>query len=109
MLSETDREKIRRAFYLEKKGIRQLAKEEGCDRKTIRRMVSPDPPRGEPLASSRVAPIFGPYQQRVEALLRHNEQLPAKQRYTSHKIFEVIREEGYQGAESTVRHAISAL
>lgn len=109
MLSEIDREKIRRAFYLEKKSIRQLAKEAGCDRKTIRRMLSPDPARTPSLASHREAPIFGPYQQRVEALLLQSEQLPPKQRYTSHRIFEVIREEGYQGSESTVRHAISDL
>jgi transposase len=109
MLSETDREKIRRAFYLEKKSIRQLAKEEGCDRKTIRRVLSPDPPNLSPRVHSPPAPVLGPYQDRVEALLRQNEQLPPKQRYTSHRIFEVIRAEGYQGGESTVRHAIAAL
>ncbi|MBO0795558.1 MAG: IS21 family transposase [Ktedonobacteraceae bacterium] len=109
MLSEESREKIRRAFYLEKKSIHQIAKEEGCDRKTIRRMLSPDPPRSQPRDHHREAPVFGPYQQRVENLLRQNEQLPPKQRYTAHRIYEIIRQEGYQGCESTVRHAVAAL
>src|SRR6266699_2626212 len=109
MLSETDREKIRRAFYLEKKSIRQLAKEEGRCRQTIRQALSPEQALPAPLVRPQPAPVFGPYQRRVEALLCQNEQLPPKQRYTSHRIFEVIREEGYQGSESTVRHAIAAL
>jgi len=40
MLNETDREKIRRAFYLDRKSIRQLAKEERRGRRTIRRVLS---------------------------------------------------------------------
>jgi transposase len=110
MLSETDREKIRRGFYLDQKSIRQLAKEEQRGRRTIRRALSsgvlPTPP---PVRPQPEAPVFGPYRSRVEALLRQNEHLPPKQRYTSHRIFETIQEEGYQGSESTVRHAITAL
>jgi transposase len=110
MLSETDREKIRRGFYLDQKSIRQLAKEEQRGRRTIRRALSSGvPPTPPPVRPQPEAPVFGPYRSRVEALLRQNEQLPPKQRYTSHRIFETIQEEGYQGSESTVRHAITAL
>lgn len=108
MLSETDREHIRRAFHLEHKSIRQLAKEEGCSRDTIRRAISNDPLKSYQLTRKKPAPVFGPYQLRVEALLRENERLPRKQRYTAHRIFEVLRAEGYQGSESTIRHYISA-
>lgn len=108
MLSETDRERIRRAFHLEKKSIRQIAKEEGCSRDTIRGAITNDPLKPYQLTRSRSAPVFGPYQLRVDALLGHNDRLPRKQRYTAHRIFEVLREEGYQGSESTVRHYISA-
>jgi transposase len=108
MLSETDRERIRRAFHLEHKSIRQLAKEEGCSRDTIRGAISNDPLKPYQSTRKRPAPVFGPYQLRVEALLHQNERLPRKQRYTAHRIFEVLREEGYQGCESTVRHYISA-
>jgi transposase len=109
MLNETDREKIRRAFYLDRKSIRQLAKEERRGRRTIRRVLSSSVASPGPRTRLQPAPVFGPYQRRVEVLLSQNEQLPSKQRYTSHRIFEVIREEGYQGSESTVRHAIAAL
>src|SRR5437763_15062858 len=95
MLSETDRERIRRAFNLEKKSIRQLAREEGCSRDTIRRAVSSDLPKPYRLEHPKPAPVLGPYQARIETLLRQNEHLPRKQRYTAHRIFELIREEGY--------------
>jgi len=108
MLGETDRERIRRAFHLEKKSIRQIAKEEGCSRDTIRGAISNDPFKPYQLTRPKPAPVFGPYQLRVEALLGQNERLPRKQRYTAHRIFEAIREEGYQGCESSVRHYISA-
>ena len=108
MLSETDRERIRRAFHLEKKSIRQIAKEEGCSHDTIRGAISNDPLKPYQLTRKKPAPVFGPYQLRVEALLHQNDRLPRKQRYTAHRIFEVLREEGYQGCESTVRHYISA-
>ncbi len=109
MLSETERERIRRAFYLERKSIRQLAREEGRCRQTIRQALSSDCTQLMSTTRSYEAPKFGPYQRRVELLLAQNEQLPLKQRYTSRRIFEVLRDEGYQGSESTVRHAISAL
>ncbi len=107
MLSETDRERIRRAFHLEYTSIRQIAKEEGCSRDTIRRALSGDPLKPSQLTRHRPAPVFGPYQLRVEALLDDNTHLPRKQRYTAHRIFEVLRAEGYQGSESTIRHYIS--
>lgn len=109
MLSETEREKIRRAFYLDRKSIRQIAREEGHCRQTVREALSPDDAKLTTPTRSYPAPVFGPYQRRVEALLQQNEQLPLKQRYTARRIFEVLRDEGYQGSESTVRHAIAAL
>jgi hypothetical protein len=69
MLSETDRERIRRAFHLEKKSIRQLAKEEGCSRDTIRRALSHDIPKLYWLIYIKSVPVFGPYQLRADALL----------------------------------------
>ncbi|QBD76551.1 IS21 family transposase [Ktedonosporobacter rubrisoli] len=54
-----------------------------------------------------MAPVFGPYKARVDALLKQNEQLPRKQQYTSPKIFEIIRTEGYQGCESRIRQHVA--
>jgi transposase len=51
--------------------------------------------------------MLGPYKEKIDALLAENEKLPRKQRYTSHRVYEVIRGEGFSGSESTVRGYIS--
>ena len=57
----------------------------------------------------KLQPVFGPYRERVEQLLRQNTQLPRKQRYTAHRIFEILRAEGYPGCESTIRLHVAHL
>jgi transposase len=47
--------------------------------------------------------VLGPYKARIDVLLAENEQLPRKQRYTSRKIYEIIKAEGYSGSASSVR------
>jgi len=108
MISEDARERMRRAYYLEKKTLRQIAREEGYSRVTIQRAISDASPRTYHLTKPRPAIILGPYQLRVEELLTENEQLPRKQRYTSHKIFELLQAEGYTGSESRIRQYIGA-
>jgi hypothetical protein len=100
---------IRRAFHLEGKTIRQIERETGHCRQAIRRVISQGQPALSPTppASFRSAPIFGPFQARVDALLTENEHLPRKQRYTAHRIFEIIQSEGYRGCESRIRQYLA--
>ncbi len=107
MLPPDDRERIRRAYHLDKKSMRQIATEEGRSRETIRRAISNSPPKSYQLQAARPAPLFRPFQARVEELLAHNDALPRKQRYTARRIFEVIQSEGYQGCESRIRQHVS--
>jgi len=103
MLDEESRERIRRSYYITKKSIRQIAREEGYSRPTIAKAIANQPPTLYRLTRPKASPVFGPYQARVEALLRQNDHLPKKQRYTAHRIFEIIQAEGYQGSESRLR------
>ncbi len=108
-LSPDEQESIRRAFHIEGKAIRQIERETGHSRQAIRRALSNQPPPLTSATSSafRSAPIFGPFLARVEALITENDSLPRKQRYTAHRIFEIIQDEGYQGCESRVRQHIA--
>ena len=108
MISVEQRETIRRAYYIEQKSIRRISRELGHSRRTIRNaLASADTParRGH----DRHAPKLGPFKDRINELLRENQTLPRKQRYTSRKIFECIRQEGYQGSESNLRGYIGRL
>lgn len=100
MLTLDQREHIRRAYYINRKSIRQIAAEEGRSREAVSKVIAEDPPSSYQQTRQKPAPVFGPFQSRVDELMERNERLPKKQRYTSRKIFEVLQSEGYQGSES---------
>lgn len=103
MITVEDREAIRRAYYLNRKSKRQIAREQGHSRKTIDKAVEKLPPQPYRLTKQKAAPVFGPFQARSDVLLAENEHLPRKQQYTARWIYEVLQGEGYQGSESRVR------
>lgn len=106
MLTVKDWERIRRAYYTEGKSIREIARETSHARRTIKRMVELNEPPKYKRRGPKRAPILGPYRERIKELLSQNQTLPRKQRWTSPMIYKEIRKEGYQGAESTVRHYV---
>lgn len=108
MIPEDKRERMRRAYHLEKKSLRQIAREEHCSRETVKKVVFGIPHKSYQLTQPKPTVVFGqPFQARVEALLTQNDQLPRKQRYSSRKIFETLRAEGYEGSESRIRQYIA--
>jgi hypothetical protein len=92
MPTEEEREPIQQAFHLEHKRIYRIAKEEGYSHLAIERALSDAPAKPYCLSRPKLAPAFGPYQSQVEALLQEREHQPRKQRYTMHKIFELLQE-----------------
>jgi transposase len=108
MVKVEEREAIRKAYYLEGKSIRQIARERGHGREAVRQALASAGPVAYTLKDARPAPKLGPYQARIEELLAENERLPHKQRYTGTRIYQVIRGEGYTGSESAVRRYVGA-
>src|SRR5690554_5991454 len=106
MLTVKEWEQIRRAFYVEQKSIREIARETGRARRTIDRMIKSEQPPVYQRQGPKQAHKLGPYKERIQGLLAQNQSLPRKQRWTAPAIFKVIQREGYQGAESTVRHYV---
>lgn len=107
MLNENERERIRRAYYLQKKSMSRIAQEEGYSRDAVERAIRNVPAKTYQLSHPRPSPRLGPFHLRIQALLAQNSHLPRKQRYTAHKIFEILQAEGYQGSESRVRQYLS--
>ncbi len=103
MITVQEREAIRRAYYLDRKSKRQIAREQGHSRKTIDKAVTNKPPQPYQLTKSKPAPVFGPFRARADELLAENAHLPAKQQYSAHKIYEL----GYEGSESRVRFHVT--
>lgn len=109
MLQVADQFRIRQAYYHEKKSIRAIARETGYSRHTVKKAIEQKEAFQYKRQKPVPAPVLGPYKERLQELVTGNRDLPRKQRYTTHKMYEVIREEGYQGAESTVRYYVAQL
>jgi len=83
--------------------IRQVARETGISRETIRKMLDhslPQPKRPR----SRRYPKLGPHTGTIQRLLRENATLPPSARLSIKAIYERIQDtEGFQGGYSSVR------
>lgn len=102
-----DYEKIRRAYFIDHQSIRAIHREHGYDRETIRKAIANPAPQPYTLRKPRAAPVIGPYQQRIAELLEESQRQPRKQRYTGHRIYELLKGEGYQGSKGSVLNYIS--
>ncbi len=102
MLKVENREGIRRAYYVEGKSMRQIERELHHSRHTIKKALESAEGESYSLHRSRPAPVLGPYKARIGELLRKNSNLPPKQRYTGHKIYQEVQQAGYNGSESGV-------
>jgi transposase len=100
-------EAIRRAYFIDKLSIRAIHKQLGYDRGTIRKAIVHAAPMPYTLERPREAPVIGPYKQRIAELLKESKQQKRKQRYTAHRIFELLSSEGYTGSEGAVHNSVS--
>jgi transposase len=104
MITVERKEQLRRGFYVEGKSIRQLQRETGHHRGTIRKALQdglvPEYARQGP----RPCPVLDPVKGIIDRWLEEDLDRPAKQRHTAKRIYARLRSEyGFQGAASTVR------
>jgi len=107
VLKVDQKEQIRRAFFIEGKSIRQIAREGHHDRRTVRAAIRDASPPRYTLSKSRVRPVLGRFVAIIDKWLADDELQPIKQRHTSRRIYHRLTEEhGYTGGESTVREYV---
>ena len=94
---------MRRRILREGISIRQVVRETGIDRKTVRKML--DHPLPKPYGPrSRMYPKLGPHTSSVQRMLRENATLPPSARLSVKAIYERIRhEEGFSGSYGSVK------
>jgi transposase len=84
--------------------IRQIAKQFGVGRDTVRKALEHPEPQPYTRTEPRPAPIFGPFREIVDAILAADEHAPRKQRHTASQIFRRLCDErGYRGGYDQVR------
>jgi transposase len=94
-------EQIRRDRALEGLSIRALAKRHGVHRRAVRQALESPVPPAKRRPVSRPAPKLGPFRALIDEWLQADLQAPRKQRHTSRRIWQRLREE--HGAEVSER------
>jgi transposase len=95
--------KIRRAFFQDKKPIKQICRELRVSRKTVRKVIRSGATEFTYERSSQPQPRIGPWRDRLDALLEENARQPKRERLTYIRIFEELRALGYEGGYDAVR------
>lgn len=107
MITVEQQEQVRRAFYREGKSIRQIQRETGLHRETIRKALEGGVVRHYTLQRPRCSPVLDPVKPVIDQWLKEDESRPAKQQHTAKRIHERLTiEYGFEGAESTVRRYV---
>lgn len=94
------------------KSIRQIARELGHSRKTVRKALGLTDVRDHKYTRKKptVCPVTDPVKEIVKTWLQEDKMRPLKQRHTAHRIYErLVEEYGFQGGESTVRRLVAQL
>jgi transposase len=107
MKTVDDYERIRKAYYVEGLSIREIGRQMQHGRELVRKAIDHAQPEGYRLKEPRSAPVLAGYKARIDELIVESEQMPRKQRYTGHKIYQLVQAEGYQGSEGSVQHYVS--
>ena len=107
MLKVDQREQIRRAFFIDGKSIRQVAREGHHDRRTVRKALHDAGPPHYSLCHPRSRPVLGRFVAIIDKWLAEDELQSVKQRHTSRRIYHrLVKEHSYTGGESTVREYV---
>lgn len=107
MIKVEEVERIRRAHLLDGKSIREIARTLHHSRRVIRRALENAEPGQYRLEQDRSAPVLGVWKDKIDALWTESQSMPRKQRYTARKIYQQLRQAGYQGSEITVSRYVA--
>ena len=108
MITVENKEEIRRAYYIEGKSIRQISRETGHHRYTIRKALEDGMKPEYKLRNPPARPVMASVKGIIDQWLEKDKTQPSKQRHTAKRIHERLRDEyGFDGAESTVRHYVA--
>jgi transposase len=96
--------RVRRAVRVEGRSQRAVAREFGLSRETVRKMLQYAVPPGYQRQQPIKRPKLGPWLGVIDAILNDDKQRPPKQRHTSKRIFERLKEEhGFTGGYTIVK------
>src|SRR5271154_4298757 len=98
--------RIRRAFLVDHKPIRQIVRELRLSRQTVRKAIRGESTEFRYERQVQPQPRLGAFVGRLDGLLEANSKRPARERLTARRLFELLRAEGYAGAYDSVQRYV---
>jgi transposase len=85
---------------------REILRREGIAWETLKKIVTYSEPPGYRIGKPRPKPKIGPYLEQIAQIIEEDKELPNKQRHTAKRIYERIKEMGYEGKYTQVKEAV---
>ncbi|MCI0466350.1 MAG: IS21 family transposase [Beijerinckiaceae bacterium] len=95
--------KIRRAYFVQKKPIKEICRDLRVSRKVIRKVIRSEATEFRYERETQPFPKIGPWRDQLDSMLLENEGKPSRERLTLVRLFEELRGFGYDGGYDAVR------
>ena len=100
--------KIPRAYFQDKKSIKQICRELRVSRNTVRKVIRSGATEFTYERTIQPLPKIGPWKDMLDEMLAVNARKPKRERLTRIRIFEELRARGYDGGYDAVRRRARA-
>ncbi len=97
--------KIRRAYFIQGTPIKQICRELRVSRNTVRKVIRSGVTEFSYDRSTQPHPKIDPWRSGLDEMLAENARQPKRQRLTLVRIYEELRNRGYDGSYDAVRRA----
>src|SRR5918993_113472 len=95
--------RVRRAYFVQEKSIKEIARDLKVSRKTVRKVIRSGATSFHYARGTQPAPKLGPWRDALDGLLLTNAGKSARERLTLMRLFEALRGLGYEGGYDAVR------
>jgi len=95
--------KVRRLFFRDRKGIKEISRDLNLSRNTVRKIIRSDQTEHLYTRTTQPFPQLGTFLSRLDDLLTENFERDKRQRVTVRHIYEILVSEGYSGGYDSVQ------
>jgi transposase len=98
--------KIRLEVLRGESSKREVLRREGIHWETLKKILGNPSPPGYQINQPRPRPKVGPFLEQIAQIIENDKAYPQKQRHTSKRIYERVKEMGYGGGYTQIKEAV---
>src|ERR1700683_5313475 len=99
---------IRRAFFEQRRAIKEISRELRVSRATVRKVVRSNKTAFKYAREVQPSPKLGEWVETLTEILEQEAKLPRRERRSTQRLFEELRGRGYDGAHDSVHRFVKA-